>query len=98
MTEALSENTQLTITIGAAATVISLLVVATWRVANRLRDILEELKKLSGKIDGVSADSWKISSMERWVSALRWENRKNDLIVPDPRESISTSSPFPPKA
>lgn len=93
MDSPITESTSLSITFGLATTGVTILIAVTWRVANLLRDIRDEMKRMNEKIEEVAADSWRTSAMERWANTLRWENREKGLIVPDPRASES-SAPF----
>lgn len=77
----MTPETTLTITIGAAATVVVGLIAATWRLANYVRDAKEEIKGLRL----LASDAWTRRQQERWALDLEKRNLRLPLDVPNPR-------------
>lgn len=73
-TLAISPETPLLLPLGLICTLLSCLVVATWRLANFIRDLTEAVGK-----------AWTIRDQERWALTLERENRARNipLYVPD---------------
>lgn len=82
----ISPEASLTVTVGLAGAAVVALIGATWRVANVLRDIRDEMKEIHGKVDAVAQDNWTVRDMERFVAQMKWENRDKNVMVPDPVE------------
>lgn len=78
----LTPDTTLQLTLAAGIAIVGALIVATWRAANYLRDLTEEVKGIRAQMAGV----WTVNDMERWAMRLERENKTQPLTVPDPLE------------
>ncbi len=58
------------------------IIVATWRLANYMRDMRDEVREIRKKM----CDVWTVSDMERWAVRLERANRPKSIAVPDPIE------------
>ena len=87
----LTADTQILIPLGVLCAVVASLVVATWRVANALRDNSEKMRNLTEELRG----TWSFRDQERWALALERENRSRGhaLYVPDVRRAPDPDSP-----
>lgn len=70
----LNAETPLLLPLGLICTLLSILIVATWRLANFVRDLRDAVSK-----------AWTFRDQERWALSLERENRarKIPLYVPD---------------
>lgn len=73
-TVVLNAETPLLLPLGLICTLLSVLIVATWRLANFVRDLRDAVSK-----------AWTFRDQERWALNLERENRsrKIPLYVPD---------------
>jgi hypothetical protein len=78
----ITPDTTLQLTLAVAVPFAGAIIVATWRAANYLRDMRDEVKAIRAQMAGV----WTVNDMERWANRLERENRKHPLAVPDPLE------------
>lgn len=74
----LTPETTVTVTLTVGGTITAALVIATWRAANFLRDVRDELKGLRSDV----RESWTRREQERWANELERQNRKLPLKVP----------------
>ncbi|HLP23831.1 MAG TPA: hypothetical protein VK139_07305 [Microbacteriaceae bacterium] len=65
------------------------IIIATWRAANYLRDMRDEVAAIRKQMASV----WTVSDMERWAVKLERANRNQDISVPDPLEIRSEQQP-----
>ena len=93
----LSPQTQLSVTLGAVIAFVLGAVGATWNIANKLRDIRDELTEIRTElrtelssikkdVSGQEGSSWNKYDMRNWSFDLERENRELQLQVPDPRK------------
>jgi hypothetical protein len=82
----LSVNTSFTLTLAAAAALVITLIGTTWRVANMLRDVRDEIKGMRCDIQ----ESWTRREQERWAVELERSNRGLPLNVPPVPDSRDT--------
>ena len=77
----ITPDTPLLLPIGFVCTLLIALLGATFKVANRIRDLTEQLKAMQRDIRA----SWTFRDMEKWALNLERENRsrKIPLYVPD---------------
>lgn len=78
----LGPDTEITLALGVVATLVLTLIVATWRAANYLRDVRDEVRDIRNKL----GDVWTVRDQERFAARLRWDNRTQNLQVPEPSE------------
>lgn len=58
------------------------IIVATWRLANYMRDMRDEVREIRKQM----GDVWTVADMERWAVKLERANRTQSIAVPDPLE------------
>lgn len=85
----LTPDTTVQITLAVAATFAGFIIVATWRLANYMRDMRDEVREIRKQM----AEVWTVADMERWAVRLERENRKHPLAVPDPLEIRNEVAP-----
>ena len=89
-----SSQTQITITIGAALAFVVAAIGATWNIANKLRDIRDELTEIrtelrtelgtiKKEVSGNEDAAWNKYDMRNWSFDLERQNRELQLQVPD---------------
>ena len=66
----------------------SAIIVATWRLANYMRDMRDEVREIRKQM----CDVWTVSDMERWAVRLERANRQKPIAVPDPLEARGEQS------
>lgn len=67
------------------------MIVATWRLANYMRDTLEEIRDIRKQMAGF----WSVSEMERWAIQLERSNREMKIAVPDPSKIRASNAANP---
>lgn len=78
----ISTDTIFQISLAAGVTLAAFLVVSTWRLANYLRDMRDEVAAIRRQMESV----WTVNDMERWAIRLERENSRRPIAVPDPLE------------
>lgn len=78
----MTPDTTLSLTLTAAGALAGGLIVATWRLANYVRDAKEEIKGMRE----LAQAAWTRSQQERWALDLERRNMGLPLEVPNPRE------------
>jgi hypothetical protein len=73
-----SENTTVTLSVGIGCSIVGALVMATYRVANFIRDVRDEVKGLRRDL----RETWSRQDQERWSVELERQNRNIALKVP----------------
>lgn len=92
---ALNADTPLLIPLGLVCVLIGALIGTTWRAANRIRDLTEQLKDMQRDIRA----SWTFRDQEKWALQLERENRSRGfkVFVPDvkraPAEAADDEQP-----
>jgi hypothetical protein len=74
----ITPDTHLSATLAVCATFLVALITATWRVANMLRDVRDQLKGMRADI----RESWTRREQERWAFELERRNRQLPIDVP----------------
>jgi hypothetical protein len=74
----LTPDTDLSLTLSAAALALGFVATAVWRAANFIRDLRDEIKGLRTDVRA----AWTREEHERWAFSLERENTKLPLIVP----------------
>lgn len=73
-TLSITPETPLLLPIGLLCTLVGLLILATWRLANFIRDLRDEVR-----------NTWSFRDQERWALTMERENRSRGykVFVPD---------------
>jgi hypothetical protein len=91
----ITPNTKVTLAVGTVVVCVVAIVGASWRIANYVRDMKDELSAIRRDVAVVAADRWTVGDMERWSYRLERENRDRiNLTVPEVRP-VRNESPGP---
>ena len=78
MIAALTPDTDITVTLAAAGGAFAAVFWAGWKIANAIRDLVEEIKGLRKDVRA----AWTREEHERWSFQLAMKNAKLPLVVP----------------
>lgn len=108
----ISQRTTVTLGIAAFLAICSTLVTATWQLNVWLNEQTSALERNEQKLDALREqitslrrDTWTIHDMNTWAGRMRWENRAQQIAIPEPRDwrdyrftaSTDSSSSSPPR-
>lgn len=88
----ITPDTVFGVSLAVGLSILIAVIAATWRAANYLRDMRDEVRVIRREMQ----ETWTCSDMQRWSLRLERDNREPDkpLSVPDPSE-IRTSRQIP---
>jgi hypothetical protein len=88
----ITPNSKVALTLGTAVIFAGSLIGFTWRVANTLSDIRQELSAMRRDVSDARRDQWTIRDQERWAFELERTNRNLPLFVPKVPDRIQSTN------